>query len=168
MPITIYPVDWTQPDQGEHIVRLLNEFACSPIAGGVPLPKYTRQNLVSQLQRRAPLVCLADCDGNTAGLAICLDSFSAFAARPLLNLHDLVVSQAYRRRGIGSALLKYVVEWARTRDYLKVTLEVRADNVVARRLYRDHGFSGTHAAPQVTTEYWVRWLHVPPEDDDFP
>ena len=40
-----------------------------------------------------------------AGLLNCMEGFSTFAARPLLNIHDCCVATAFRRQGISSQML---------------------------------------------------------------
>lgn len=49
--------------------------------------------------------------------------------------------QAYRRRGVGDALVAAVLDWARAEpDLVKVGLAVYADNELAIRLYEKHAF----------------------------
>ncbi|HXH22588.1 MAG TPA: GNAT family N-acetyltransferase [Dehalococcoidia bacterium] len=56
-----------------------------------------------------------------------------------LHLFALEVGREWRRRGIGTALVDYVVGVARARGLWSVHLEVRADNP-ARKLYHRAGF----------------------------
>lgn len=53
---------------------------------------------------------------------------------------DLVVHPQYRGRGIGSALLRFVIGEARRSGVLRLTLLTDADNERARALYRNAGF----------------------------
>ncbi len=46
----------------------------------------------------------------------------------------------WRRRGVGEALFRRAVEFARQRDYLKFVIQVRASNVSAQGFYRRLGF----------------------------
>jgi len=71
---------------------------------------------------------------------VCVEGFSTFAGRPLVNVHDLVVDAAHRGRGIGTALLAEVERRARARGACRITLEVNAANEAAQRLYRRLGF----------------------------
>jgi ribosomal-protein-alanine N-acetyltransferase len=50
---------------------------------------------------------------------------------------------AYRRRGMGSALLAHVIEFARTVRARHLLLEVRRSNESAIRMYRTEGFATT-------------------------
>jgi ribosomal-protein-alanine N-acetyltransferase len=53
----------------------------------------------------------------------------------------LVVAEASRRRGAGSALLDHALATARGAGIAAVHLEVRASNRAALAFYRRHGFS---------------------------
>jgi ribosomal protein S18 acetylase RimI-like enzyme len=111
------------------------------MGGGSPLAPEVRRRLIPALREQAnALVLLAFVDGEPAGLANCFYGFSTFAARPLLNVHDLAVVPAFRGRGVGRALLAAAEARARSRGCAKLTLEVREDNARARALYEAHGF----------------------------
>jgi [ribosomal protein S18]-alanine N-acetyltransferase len=56
------------------------------------------------------------------------------------HLQNLAVSPAFRRRGVGDALVRHVVAEARRTDAAIVLLEVRESNEAAQRLYAAHGF----------------------------
>lgn len=57
-----------------------------------------------------------------------------------IDIHNLAVHPACRRRGIGKALLEAVIDQARREGVTRVTLEVRKSNVVAQKLYHSLGF----------------------------
>ncbi len=56
------------------------------------------------------------------------------------HLIKLAVKPEYRRRGIGDALLRETVKYARKVGADEVILEVRAKNTVARRFYKKRDF----------------------------
>lgn len=58
-----------------------------------------------------------------------------------VELQSIAVKGEARGRGIGSALLEVLVDWAREEGYRSLHLEVRAGNVPALALYRRFGFS---------------------------
>ena len=70
----------------------------------------------------------------------CFIGFSTFAARSLINIHDLHVTADHRRRGIGRHLLQAIEDDARELDCCKLTLEVQENNHPALALYRALGF----------------------------
>ncbi len=57
-----------------------------------------------------------------------------------LQIQNLATSPAYRRRGIGQTLLRYVITRCQREGLLSAWLEVREDNQAAIRLYTDCGF----------------------------
>ena len=57
-----------------------------------------------------------------------------------VDIHNIAVHSEFRRRGLGQALLKQVVEQAHSRDSISVTLEVRVSNIPAQKLYESVGF----------------------------
>ena len=62
-------------------------------------------------------------------------------ATPYTYISDLVVLPAYRRRGIGSALLRHAEAYARERGMTLLRINVLAKNQLAGQLYRNLGFS---------------------------
>jgi ribosomal protein S18 acetylase RimI-like enzyme len=60
---------------------------------------------------------------------------------------DLVTAPEYRKRGIGAALLKHVIEQARAEGVLRITLLTDMQNERAQALYRRLGFVGSPMKP---------------------
>ncbi len=58
-----------------------------------------------------------------------------------VDIHNLAVHPAYRRRGIGRSLLQAVIDEARDHRSSRITLEVRKSNEAAQRLYQSLGFA---------------------------
>lgn len=55
------------------------------------------------------------------------------------------VETPYRSNGIGKALLKTAIDWARQQKEISwIDLSVFSDNVAAQNLYLNHGFHITH------------------------
>jgi ribosomal protein S18 acetylase RimI-like enzyme len=122
-------------------LAILESYATDEMGGGTPLDPFVRARLVPALREQSnALVLLAFSEGSAVGVATCFFGFSTFAARSLLNVHDLAVLPASRGRGVGRALLSAAEAHARARDCAKLTLEVREDNARARALYRERGF----------------------------
>jgi ribosomal-protein-alanine N-acetyltransferase len=57
-----------------------------------------------------------------------------------IHINNLAIRPQYRQRGIGTALLHHVLAAARQLGARRATLEVRASNDGARRLYERLGF----------------------------
>lgn len=65
----------------------------------------------------------------------------AYVVADELMINDLAVAARSRRRGIGSALLRRLLDGARTRGCRRATLEVRPSSAAARALYAKFGFT---------------------------
>ena len=64
----------------------------------------------------------------------------AYIVADELMINDLAVESSQRRLGLGSALLRRLIEGARLRGCRRATLEVRPTNQAARALYEAFGF----------------------------
>jgi ribosomal protein S18 acetylase RimI-like enzyme len=60
---------------------------------------------------------------------------------------DLVTAPEHRKRGIGAALLKHVIEQARAEGVLRITLLTDMQNERAQAMYRRVGFVGSPMKP---------------------
>lgn len=140
--------DYHDPATARVVVDLLDAYARDAAGGGAPLSDFARANLVpglaAQVGAFSLIAWLRDADGREqpVGLANCFVGFSTFAARPLVNVHDLVVVEACRGQRVGARLLEAVEAEARERGACKLTLEVLTGNQRAMALYRRQGFEG--------------------------
>lgn len=57
-----------------------------------------------------------------------------------LELHDIAVKAHYKRRGLGSQMMEFMLDTARSRDVEEAFLEVRASAAEAIALYKKFGF----------------------------
>ncbi len=139
--IGIIEADLAQPSHQRAVCEMLDAYARDPMGGGRPLEDAVRERLVPALRDHPTTLILLAYDGaKPVGIAACFRGFSTFAARPLLNLHDLSVVAEYRGRGIGRLLLAAVEEQAQALGCAKVTLEVLEANP-ARKLYEAMGYA---------------------------
>ena len=152
--------DLDNPVHARAVVDLLDAYARDEMGGGAALPMSTRDNLVSELRKRPhTLAILAFVDGEPAGLAICVEGFSTFACKPLLNVHDMMVAAKFRGRGLSRRLLARAEDAARARGCCKLTLEVLEGNVVAQNAYRSFGFEGYELDPRMgKAMFWQKVL----------
>ena len=143
------------PAHQEAIVSLLDMYCRDEFGASKPLDDKTKRRLIPGLIEHGGARVFLAYDGERAvGLAICLKGFSSFRARPLLNIHDIAVIPDYRGRGVGRALLEAIEQEARQFGGCKITLEVRADNELAKGLYDRFGFRAT----QPQTWFWSKEL----------
>lgn len=157
--------DYANPVHAKALVSLLDGYARDPMGGAKPLSQFARDNLVSALAARAQAfsVLAFDVPGAGAeipiGLVNCIEGFSTFACRPLVNVHDVVVLPAYRGQRVAEKMLLWVEKIARQRDACKLTLEVLAGNASAIKLYKRVGFASYQLDPAMgQAQFLQKWL----------
>jgi len=141
MTPNFFIADYNNAEHAKSVVELLNGYANDPMGGGEPLPAQVQGSLVGRLANfPGAFSVLCKLESEYVALANCLTGFSTFAAMPLINIHDLVVSASARGQGLSQGLLAYVESEAQQRGCCKVTLEVLEGNRVAIAAYRKFGF----------------------------
>jgi GNAT superfamily N-acetyltransferase len=88
---------------------------------------------------------VAEVDGAVAGTVSGGDGDVAGTAA----MTAMWVDPRFRRRGVGRALVKHLVDWATDKGYDEMFLWVTAVNSAAERLYAGNGFVRTGAAQDV-------------------
>ena len=85
--------DYDRVVHQQAILKLLNEYAQHPMGGGVELAQTTKQSLIENLKQVDGAFSVLAFDKQQAvALANCFMGFSTFAAQPLINIHDLIVT----------------------------------------------------------------------------
>ncbi|CAN5194326.1 GNAT family N-acetyltransferase [soil metagenome] len=160
MTVEIVRADYGDPRHAEAIVELLDAYARDPMGGGQPLNDKSKAGLVAALAARpTALSVLAFVDGEPAGLINAFEGFSTFKCAPLLNIHDVAVSPAFRKRGLARRMLKVVEVLAVERGCCKLTLEVLDGNGPAKALYDSIGFAGYSLDPATgSARFWEKPL----------
>lgn len=149
MSLRVAAVDLHDPAQAAAWLELLDHYAHDPMGGGEGLSAYAKANLVRELAALPTFHgALAWADDQVVGLIDCFAGFSTFAAKPLLNIHDVVTRQGWRGRGIGQALLNWAESRARELGCCKLTLEVLSNNSAAMAAYERAGFEPYVLDPQ--------------------
>lgn len=158
--LQIEEVCFSDSNHAAALVQLLNEYASSPEGGGCALSEFSRSHLASELEKRAHAhALLAWVDGSPAGLLVAFEGFSTFQCRPLLNIHDLIVSEAYRGQALSKRLFEKAEAMARRLGCCKLTLEVLEGNEVAKRAYASMGFAGYELDPRLGKAlFWEKKL----------
>lgn len=152
--------DYSDPAHAAAIVAMLDEYASDPVGGGEPLGDDVRSRLVPALQDSPGVFTLLALAGEEIiGLVNGFETLSTFAAKPLYNVHDLVVTAAWRRRGVARFLLDEVEAMARARGCCKLTLEVLEGNRAGQRLYHAMGFTAYSLRPEFgCAQFWQKSL----------
>ena len=149
MKANIIIADYLNQQHAQDIVWLLNHYALDSAGGGMELNEYAKENLVKELTK-LPFAFSILCyiENIPVGLINCFTVFSTFKCKPVINIHDLVVHNQYRRQGISQLLLNEVEQVARDKGACKITLEVLEKNISARNSYTKFGFVGYELDPK--------------------
>ena len=144
----IVMADYGNPAHARALVELLDAYARDPAGGGTPLPDTVKAGLPAALAARPQAFSVLAFDGEEpVGLVNCIEGFSTFACRPLVNVHDVVVLQSHRGQRITQRMLARVEQEAVARGACKLTLEVLQGNASALRAYEREGFAGYQLDP---------------------
>ncbi len=158
--IEITRADLSVVSHGNAIVTLMDEYARDPMGGGKGLSDYAKTNLISKLREiNTAHIIIAFIDRQPAGLVNCFEGFSTFACKPLLNIHDVIVSDYYRGNGLSKLMLSAVERMAIDIGCCKLTLEVLEGNHIAQKAYRSCGFEGFQLDPEMGKAlFWEKKL----------
>ena len=162
-PIRICRVDYADPLHARALVGLLDAYAHDPMGGGKGLSDYAKTHVVAGLASRpqafSVLGFAQDAGQTPVGLVNCIEGFSTFAAKPLVNIHDVIVLPDWRGRGVAGAMLEAVLQIARDRGACKLTLEVLSGNQKALRTYAKLGFDAYQLDPEAgMAQFLQKWL----------
>lgn len=156
----VIKVDYHNEKQMSDLLFLLNCYAEDPMGGGEPVSEEVTKQLPEALQARNFVFSLiVYIDGKPAGLTNCIESFSTFACRPVVNIHDFAINPEYRGQGVSQVLLNEIEKIAREKGSAKITLEVLSGNKVAINAYKKFGFNGYELDPNMgKAEFWEKKL----------
>lgn len=104
-----------------------------------PDEPWSFQMLVSSFESENFYGVLAEDGGEIigyGGITVAFDS---------ADIANVAVTEAFRRSGVGSAVLSELLSVAKSRGAEKVFLEVRVSNATAMALYLKNGFKGVYA-----------------------
>jgi L-phenylalanine/L-methionine N-acetyltransferase len=140
MSIRVRPAD---PSDADELARLGRDVGSEPEGWLISVDSWrtaAEERRYLRAIRRYPhaAVFVAEVDGAViARLAVARDQHPASSHVADLGL---MVAKAWRRRGVGRALLEAAVAWAREAGVLKLELHVFPWNEPAIRLYEEFGF----------------------------
>ena len=83
-------------------------------------------------------------DGKVAGMANALFTISTAEGGRALLLEDVIVNRDYRGRGFGRQLVEYVLNWAKLRGIVRITLLADRENKPALDFYHRLGFGDSN------------------------
>lgn len=158
--LNVCRADYSNPVHAHAVVHLLDAYAQDPAGGAKPLSDFAKNNLIGALAARPQAFSVLAFSGDQpVGLINCIEGFSTFACKPLVNIHDVAVLPGYRGQRIGEKMLALVDEISRERGACKLTLEVLQGNHGAIKLYERVGFAGYQLDPAMgQAQFFQKWL----------
>lgn len=160
MKIETKLVNYDDEKQVNELLLLLNEYAKDPMGGGSELAEFSKSNLIEELKKRSfifSIICYVD--GKPAGFSNCIEGFSTFKCKPLINIHDFAVNSEFRGRQLSLQLMNKIEEVAISKGCCKITLEVLEGNQVAKNAYIKAGFKGYELDPEMgKAVFWEKPL----------
>ena len=160
MNIDVFTLNYQDTIHTQDMLFLLENYALDPMGGATALSQTVKDNLASELAKLPQafsVICYVD--GKPAGLVNCFEAFSTFKCKPLINIHDLVVSSEFRGLGLSQKMLQYVENIAEEKGCRKITLEVLEGNQVAKNAYLKFGFAGYELDPKMGKAlFWEKAL----------
>ncbi|MDN3637431.1 GNAT family N-acetyltransferase [Simiduia curdlanivorans] len=147
---TIQRVDYADAEQMHHVLNLLDAYARDPMGGGEALADHVRAELPVLLRATQHAVSfIAFVDAEAVGLINGFETVSTFAAKRLINIHDLAVLSVARGKGVATQLMQAMEAHARARQCCKLTLEVLTGNQQAGALYAAMGYRQYELDPKM-------------------
>ena len=157
--------DYHNPVHASALMLLLDAYARDAAGGGDALSDFAKENLVKELAVRPQAFSvlafdMTASDAQPVGLINCIEGFSTFACRPLVNVHDVAVLPSHRGQRIAQKMLVLVDQIARERGACKLTLEVLSGNASAIKLYERVGFAAYRLDPAMGQAHFLqKWLN---------
>ena len=85
--------------------------------------------------------------GRIAGMINLLFTISTAEGGFVMILEDLVIDKDFRGHGYGKLLLEHAIEYAKAKDFQRITLLSDIDEVDSQKLFRQYGFVDSHMIP---------------------
>ena len=143
MNISLVRADYKNEQHAKDLIMLLNAYALDEMGGTEALSSEVQKNLVPTMSKRSDVfTVLAYVDEEPAGIINCVEGFSTFSCKSLINIHACGVLVKYSGLGLSLKLFGKVEELERERGCCKLTLEVLKGNKVDQNAYKKIGFSG--------------------------
>ena len=118
--LKIIACDFGNPLHCEALVRLMNEYITDKMGGGEPYTEDQKIRLVQGLRDHpTSMVFFAVTESSFIGLVNCFVNFATFTVKPFINIHDVIVTEKWRGKGIGRKMLEHVIEEGKKIDCSK-------------------------------------------------
>jgi len=140
----------------EKDVHRINESMIFIMNESVPLSEGDLQNndrfdenipfLCDVINAQDGIILLSETDNDISGCLIAYgklipEGCPFYRKRNILEIEQLFVMPAYRKRGIAKALLERVEQWGKENGFDEIALEVYKNNKHAKKLYDSSGYA---------------------------
>ncbi|WP_395344884.1 GNAT family N-acetyltransferase [Ningiella sp. W23] len=153
-------VDYHNKSQTQALMALIRMYARDPMGGNAELSDTVADKLIAEMASRDFLFSLVLFSQNEAlGFANCIESFSTFKAKTVVNIHDFAIVPGHRGKGLSQFLMSAIEVEAKKRHACKLTLEVLQGNAAAQTAYLKAGFIAYELDPELGTAlFWEKPL----------
>jgi GNAT superfamily N-acetyltransferase len=86
-------------------------------------------------------------NGMILGMINLLFTISTAEGGFVIMLEDVIIHRDFRHQGFGAKLLDHAVEYARKKDFLRITLLTDRMNEEGQRFFKNHGFIESKMIP---------------------
>ena len=158
--LQLVKVDYQNEQDTKALINLLQMYAQDPMGGNKAIDQSIIDSLPKALQARSFMHSFLVYSNQTPiAFANCIESFSTFSAKGVLNIHDFAVMPTFRGQNISQFLLSGIQNFATKIGCSKLTLEVLEGNKSAVRAYQKAGFSAYQLAPEMgNAMFWQKNL----------
>lgn len=158
--LSFVKVGYNNEEHIKDLLDLLQLYAQDPMGGGQVIASEIIETLPSALAARSYMHSfLVYVNGEAVAFANCIESFSTFSGKGVLNIHDFAVNAAFRGQDISQFLLKGIQDTALGLGCTKLTLEVLTGNASAVRAYEKSGFSAYQLNPELgDAMFWQKYI----------
>lgn len=114
------------------------------------VPNRTKQmrglRLILEQPNRGRIFVLRQ-NGTILGMINLLFTISTAEGGFVIVLEDVIVHRDYRGRGFGDRLLQHAIEYAKKKDFARITLLTDRMNADGQRFFKEHGFIESKMIP---------------------
>ncbi len=107
--------------------------------------------LILEQPHRGRIFVMRGAADQIIGMVNMLFTISTAEGGSVIILEDLIVSQDHRGMGYGAQLIKYVLDFAKQKDFLRITLLTDRLDEKTKHFFQQHGFDASEMVP-------MRWL----------
>ncbi|MEM9481834.1 MAG: GNAT family N-acetyltransferase [Verrucomicrobiota bacterium] len=86
-------------------------------------------------------------DNTIIGMANVLIVISTAVGGFVLLLEDIIIHPAHRGQGFGTLLMTHIIQFAKSKDFKRITLLTDRVSAKSQSFFQDHGFDFSHMIP---------------------